>query len=148
MTSQLSRSSANDCVSLSISCTGWLRDWCRQCQHTHSQAPRSKVAGSDPADQRTLCPIILWKTTTETTPEAAQCHTATPNNTNALPPPPRELSHLDKNTIHSDSTESFKSALAPAKRRQTTTAAYPNPSHQCHIAGCKRRTPEKTQFIF
>ena len=72
----------DDCVSLS--CTGWLRDWCQQRQQIHSWPPRNKVAGSDPADQQTLCPVTQWKTTSKTTIEATQCHIATLNNTNTL----------------------------------------------------------------
>ena len=50
---------------------------------------------------------------------------------------------IDNSIVHSESTDCFKSALAAAKRTSTTTAAHPNPSHQCQIPISKQCTLKK-----
>ena len=87
---------------------------------------------------------------TQTVPNASRRPWLRPNVDRPSPPWPNNKTvhsvliassqpwpRLNNKTVHSDSTDCFKTALASANCWQTiTTAVHPIPSRQCQIPGC------------
>ena len=94
------------------------------------QKRRRQMRSRRSSYQQTLCPVTRHKTTSETMADATQCHTATSNNFFFFffyKHPFYPITITAWNTVNSDRTKCFKSALLSAKRRQTNNRCAPQP---------------------